>query len=89
MTAIDRRKILIGLVCGVAIAIAAALVPHAANSAPLGISKSDFVRPNALVREARTVTVGPHRHHPPSPSSLALLVAPWTPCMRLAALVMV
>jgi hypothetical protein len=64
MTAIDRRRILIGLVCGMAIATAAALVPHAASSAPLAISKSDFVRPNALIREARvTVTVGPRRHH--------------------------
>lgn len=64
MTAIDRRRIVIGLVCSMAIATAAALVPHAANSAPLEISKSGFTRPNALVREARvTVTVGPRRHH--------------------------
>lgn len=64
MQAVARRKAFIGVVCGTLIAIAAAFVPHVANSMPLAISKADLAKSNSLVQQARvTVHVGPrHRH---------------------------
>ena len=65
MTAIDRRTVLTGILCGAAVAsIGLALAPKAAQSTPLAASKGGVVKPEGLVEEARVVVyVGPRRRH--------------------------
>ena len=65
MEEIDRRSVLTGILCGVAIAtVGLAVMPKAAKSMPLGALKASAVKPQDLVEEARvTVHVNTrHRH---------------------------
>jgi hypothetical protein len=65
MEEIDRRSVLTGILCGVAIAtVGLAVMPKAAKSMPLGALKAGAVKPQDLVEEARvTVHVNTrHRH---------------------------
>jgi hypothetical protein len=65
MEEIDRRSVLTGILCGVAIAtVGLAVMPNAAKSMPLGALKAGAVKPQDLVEEARvTVHVNTRRRH--------------------------
>jgi hypothetical protein len=63
MNAVDRRKVLTGVICGGAVVtLGLSAVPKAAQSTPLGLVKSGAVKTESLVEEARaTVHVHPRR----------------------------
>jgi DNA-binding transcriptional LysR family regulator len=66
MEQIDRRRVLTGLLCGVAAAsLGVSVLPKMARSTPLATAaKEGLVKPDALVEEARvTVYVGSRHHH--------------------------
>jgi hypothetical protein len=65
MEAIDRRGVLMGMLCGALVAgVGLTVVPKAAKSLPLAAIKAGAVKPQDLVEETRvTVHVHPrHRH---------------------------
>jgi hypothetical protein len=65
MNAIDRRKVLTGIICGGAVVtLGLSAMPKAAKSTPLGAVKSGAVKTERLVEEARvTVHVHPRGRH--------------------------
>jgi hypothetical protein len=65
MKEIDRRAVLTGMICGVAVAtVGLAAIPRAAQSMPLGAIKAGAVKPEDLVEEARvTIHVHPRRRY--------------------------
>jgi hypothetical protein len=65
MNAINRRKVLTGIICGGAVVtLGLSAMPQAAKSTPLGAVKSGAVKTESLVEAARvTVHVHPRRHH--------------------------
>ena len=61
MTAMDRRSILRGILCGAAVAtVGFSMMPNVAESLPLAADKNGAAKPDGLVERAQVV-VGPRR----------------------------